>query len=117
MVGGAWAGGGASKIVGGASRKIAHIFFSHSIHNSYIYVNAHTYIHTHTHTHVHLQAPEVIRMDRAEPDPYTPSCDVYSFGVVIFELITGMLPYPHVQERDQVGQEEGWSCFHSHTAR
>lgn len=37
-----------------------------------------------------------------EPDPYTFYCDVYSFGVVIYELITGQLPYPHVQERDQV---------------
>ncbi len=46
------------------------------------------------------QAPEVIRMQEA--DPYTFYCDVYSFGVVIYELITGQLPYPHVQERDQV---------------
>ena len=48
----------------------------------------------------YFQAPEVIRME--EPDPYTFYCDVYSFGVVIFELITAQLPYPHVQERDQV---------------
>jgi serine/threonine protein kinase len=45
-------------------------------------------------------APEVIRMK--EPDPYTFYCDVYSFGVVIYELIVGELPYPHVQERDQI---------------
>ena len=43
-----------------------------------------------------------------EPDPYTFYCDVYSFGVVIFELITSQLPYPHVQERDQVT-----SCVYS----
>jgi serine/threonine protein kinase len=45
-------------------------------------------------------APEVIRM--AEPDPYTPYCDVYSFGVVIYELITGQLPYSHVEGRDTI---------------
>ena len=38
-----------------------------------------------------------------EPDPYTPYCDVYSFGVVIYELITGQLPYRHVEGRDTVG--------------
>ena len=48
------------------------------------------------------QAPEVVRME--ESDPYSFYCDVYSFGVVIYELITGQLPYPHVQERDQVIQ-------------
>ena len=37
-----------------------------------------------------------------EPDPYTPYCDVYSFGVVIYELITGQLPYSHVEGRDTV---------------
>lgn len=56
-----------------------------------------------------FQAPEVIRME--EPDPYTYFCDVYSFGVVMFELITGQLPYPHVQERDQVNQLI--VCYHS----
>lgn len=45
-------------------------------------------------------APEVVRME--ESDPYSFYCDVYSFGVVIYELITGQLPYPHVQERDQI---------------
>ena len=38
----------------------------------------------------------------AGADPYTNYCDVYSFGVVIFELLSGQLPYPHIQERDQV---------------
>ena len=42
----------------------------------------------------------MIRME--ESDPYTYYCDVYSFGVVIFELLSGQLPYPHIQERDQV---------------
>ena len=46
------------------------------------------------------QAPEVIRME--ESDPYTPYCDVYSFGVVIYELITGQLPYSHIEGRDTV---------------
>jgi serine/threonine protein kinase len=45
-------------------------------------------------------APEVIQMK--EPDPYTPYCDVYSFGVVIYELITGQLPYRHVEGRDTI---------------
>ena len=49
---------------------------------------------------MYIQAPEVIQMK--EPDPYTPYCDVYSFGVVIYELITGQLPYSHVEGRDTV---------------
>ena len=48
-----------------------------------------------------------------EPDPYTFYCDVYSFGVVIFELITSQLPYPHVQERDQVTHPS--TAIESHT--
>lgn len=35
-------------------------------------------------------------------DPYTFYCDVYSFGVVVFELLSGQLPYPNIQERDLV---------------
>ena len=55
-----------------------------------------------------------------EPDPYTFLCDVYSFGVVIYELITGQLPYPHMQERDQVqtvqllNQDMDVDIIHSH---
>ena len=63
------------------------------IHNVHVYTFMRVTIHL-------SQAPEVIRM--AEPDPYTPYCDVYSFGVVIYELITGQLPYSHVEGRDTV---------------
>ena len=45
-------------------------------------------------------APEVIRMD--EPDPYTFQSDCYAFGIVMYELVTGQLPYKHINNRDQL---------------
>ena len=47
-----------------------------------------------------LQAPEVIRMK--EENPYTFQSDVYAFGIVLFELMTGQLPYAHINNKDQV---------------
>ncbi|XP_041047809.1 RAF proto-oncogene serine/threonine-protein kinase-like isoform X2 [Carcharodon carcharias] len=45
-------------------------------------------------------APEVIRME--EVHPYSFQSDVYSYGIVLFELMTGELPYSHVNNRDQI---------------
>ena len=52
------------------------------------------------------QAPEVIRMK--EDNPYTFKSDVYAFGIVLFELMTGQLPYSHINNKDQVG----WTSPH-----
>ncbi|VDK89600.1 unnamed protein product [Litomosoides sigmodontis] len=45
-------------------------------------------------------APEVIRMQ--DTNPYTSLSDVYSFGICLFELLSGVLPYSHVNSRDQI---------------
>ncbi|OZC08368.1 kinase domain protein [Onchocerca flexuosa] len=45
-------------------------------------------------------APEVIRMQDA--NPYTTLSDVYSFGICLFELLSGVLPYSHINSRDQI---------------
>lgn len=45
-------------------------------------------------------APEVIRME--EVTPYSFQSDVYAFGIVIYELLAEMLPYGHVNNKDQI---------------
>jgi len=45
-------------------------------------------------------APEVIRMD--DPNPYSFHSDTYSYGVVLFELVSGLLPYSHINNKDQI---------------
>ena len=37
-----------------------------------------------------------------EENPYTFQSDVYAFGIVHFELMTGQLPYSHINNKDQV---------------
>jgi B-Raf proto-oncogene serine/threonine-protein kinase len=45
-------------------------------------------------------APEVIRM--IGPNPYSTLSDVYSFGICLYELLTSMLPYDTIKNRDQI---------------
>jgi B-Raf proto-oncogene serine/threonine-protein kinase len=45
-------------------------------------------------------APEVIRM--CDDSPYTFQSDIYAFGIVLYELLSGMLPYCHISNKDQI---------------
>ncbi|XP_032989025.1 RAF proto-oncogene serine/threonine-protein kinase isoform X3 [Rhinolophus ferrumequinum] len=45
-------------------------------------------------------APEVIRMQ--DHNPFSFQSDVYSYGIVLYELMTGELPYSHINNRDQI---------------
>jgi len=45
-------------------------------------------------------APEVIRMQ--EQNPHSFQSDMYSYGVVLFELVSGILPYSQISNKDQI---------------
>ncbi|XP_038638503.1 serine/threonine-protein kinase A-Raf-like [Scyliorhinus canicula] len=45
-------------------------------------------------------APEVIRMQNN--NPYSFQSDVYAYGIVLYEIMTGTLPYSHINNRDQI---------------
>ena len=45
-------------------------------------------------------APEIIRMQSASP--YSYQSDVYAFGICLFELLSGQLPYAHINNKDQI---------------
>ncbi|XP_059499167.1 LOW QUALITY PROTEIN: serine/threonine-protein kinase A-Raf [Stegostoma tigrinum] len=45
-------------------------------------------------------APEVIRMQ--DNNPYSFQSDVYAYGIVLYEIMTGTLPYSHINNRDQI---------------
>ncbi|XP_072884668.1 serine/threonine-protein kinase A-Raf-like isoform X1 [Hemitrygon akajei] len=45
-------------------------------------------------------APEVIRMQ--DNNPYSFQSDVYAYGIVLYEIMSGTLPYSHINNRDQI---------------
>ncbi|XP_065332513.1 raf homolog serine/threonine-protein kinase Raf [Cloeon dipterum] len=45
-------------------------------------------------------APEVIRMQ--DESPYSFQSDVYAFGIVLYEVLTGLLPYGNIKNKDQI---------------
>uniref|UniRef100_A0A915ESS2 Raf homolog serine/threonine-protein kinase n=1 Tax=Ditylenchus dipsaci TaxID=166011 RepID=A0A915ESS2_9BILA len=45
-------------------------------------------------------APEIIKM--VSSDPYSTLSDVYSFGICLYELLSALLPYDDIKNRDQI---------------
>jgi B-Raf proto-oncogene serine/threonine-protein kinase len=45
-------------------------------------------------------------------NPYTFQSDVYAFGIVMYELVTGQLPYQHINNKDQILFMVGHGLIH-----